>query len=174
MRFPGSVAVATATFLAGATLVAGQHGQLGQHQDTRQPIQLPAMQRDMLLAEMRGLLTAVNGVLRGLAARDTALMRQSAASGGMTAMMRGEGMGMRRGAAGRGADSARMGEGRGMGASMPEGFRTLMHGTRSAFDSLALRIAAGVPSDTVIARLGSITSNCVACHASYRLEVRSP
>ena len=173
MRFPVSVAVASATLLAGATLVAG-HGHSAQHRDTRQAIPLPAMQRDMLLAEMRGLLTAVNGLLRGLAARDTALMRQSAASGGMTAMMRGVGMGMRRGAAGRGADSAQMGEGRGMGASMPEGFRTLMHGTRSAFDSLALRIAAGVPSDTVVARLGSITSNCVACHAAYRLEVRSP
>lgn len=184
MRSPGMAAVLSGLLLTGAVMAApfaaqGAGAQHGQHEDERQAIQVSAMQRDMLLAEMRGLLTAVNGLLRGVTARDTVLMRQSAASAGMIAMRRGEGMGMgRQGAerpgAGRGGEAPRMGEGRGMGASMPEGFRTLMHGTRMAFDSLAERISAAVSTDTVVARLGAITSNCVACHAAYRLEVRAP
>jgi hypothetical protein len=162
--------------LAAGVAVAqqNQHGQHTQQQEAREPIRLPAMQRDMLLGEMRGLLTSVNGLLRGLAARDTALMRQSAASAGMAAMMRGEGMRTGRGAEHAGEGMRMGGEGRGMGARMPEGFRALMHGTRSAFDSLALRIAAGAPADTVVARVASITSSCVACHAAYRLEVSPP
>jgi hypothetical protein len=150
---------------------AARQGQHAHPQDTRESIRLPAMQRDMILSEMRSMLTSVNGLLRGLATRDTALMRQSAANAGMGAMMRGQGMGM-----GRGAEGNRMGgQGRGMGMSggerMPEGFRTLMHATRSAFDSLSMRIAAGAPPDTVVGRMVSITNNCVACHAAYRLEV---
>jgi cytochrome c556 len=64
------------------------------------------------------------------------------------------------------------GEGRGMGQMMPEGFRTLMHATRSGFDSLATRIEAGARSDTVVARLAALTNNCVSCHATYRLAIK--
>lgn len=168
----------------GAILAGGigwiQSGEM-QHQDTRQAIRLPAMQRDMVLTEMRGLLTSVNGILRGLAARDTALMRRSAEDAGMAAMMRGEGMGgmgMRMGGAGRGMHAGAGGGmgagGRGMGPMMPAEFRALMHSTRGAFDSLATSISAGVGSDTVVTRLARITDNCVACHATYRLEILPP
>lgn len=174
MRVNGLTITAFGAILAGGIGWTQSGGM--QQQDTRQVIRLPAMQRDMVLTEMRGLLTSVNGILRGLAARDTALMRASAASAGMAAMMRGEGMGM--GGAGRGMHAGTgqgMGAmGRGMGAMMPAEFRALGHSTHVAFDSLATRISAGAGADTVVARLARITDNCVACHATYRLEIGPP
>jgi hypothetical protein len=168
MRLNGIAIGAVSTILAGA--IGWLQPGVMQQQDTRQTIQLPAMQRDMVLTEMRGLLTSVNGILRGLAARDTALMRSSAESAGMAAMMRGEGMG----GAGRGMHAGGgvgMGSGRGMGPMLPAEFRALGHRTHAAFDTLAMRIAAGAGPDTVVARLARITDNCLACHSTYRLEV---
>ena len=168
MRVNGIAIGALTVILAGG--IGWTQSGVGQQQDTRQAIQLPALQRDMVLTEMRGMLTAVNGILRGLAARDTALMRSSAESAGMAAMMRGEGMG----GAGRGmhpAGGMGMGGGRGMGPMLPTEFRALGHQTHAAFDSLAKRIAAGAGPDTITARLARITDNCLACHATYRLEV---
>lgn len=173
MRVHGITITALGVILAGS-IGWSQSGGM-QHQDTRQAIRLTAMQRDMVLTEMRGLLTSVNGILRGLAARDTALMRTAAEKAGMAAMMRGEGMGMGMGrgmhaGAGRGMEAG----GRGMGPMLPAEFRALGHATHAAFDSLALRISAGAGTDTVVARLARITDNCLACHATYRLEVLPP
>lgn len=142
-------------------------------QDARVAIALPVAERDMFLTEMRGLLTAVNGMLRGVATRDTALLRASAVQGGMAGMMHG-GMGRRGMGGGAMRGSGMMGMGRGMGPAMPEGFRALYHATRFGFDSLAERISRGVTPDTVVARLATLTGNCVACHATYRFEVRAP
>jgi len=77
------------------------------------------------------------------------------------------GRGMRHDSAG----MAGMGAMRGMGPMMPEAFRRLGHATHLAFDSLAARVSAGASSDEVIGRLAETTSNCVACHATWRLEV---
>ncbi len=166
MRVNGVTITALGAILAGGIGWIQSGGM--QQQDTRQVIRVPAMQRDMVLTEMRVLLTSVNGILRGLAARDTALMRASAASAGMAAMMRGEGMGMA--GAGRGMGAG----GRGMGPMLPPEFRALGHSTHFAFDSLASRISAGAGADTVVARLARITDNCLACHSTYRLEILPP
>jgi cytochrome c556 len=178
------VSVALTAALGGSLATAGL---MRAQDDRREPIVVTAMQRDHMLAEMRGLLGAVNGVLRGVASNDTALMRASAAAAGMAAMRaqmggRGIGGGMGPGAAMRdsmmrGDTTMRgMGPGRGMGMGMgarrPEAFRRLGMGTHEAFDSLATAIAAGTPRDTVIGRIATITSNCVSCHWMYRLEVR--
>lgn len=160
MRTHGiTIAIAGVALTLFASMPAGQDMP---HQDTREAIKLPAMQRNMVLAEMRGMLTSVNGILRGLATGDTALTRASAAAAGMAAMMGGGGMGMGRGMG--------AGRGRGMGPMMPEGFRSLGHATHQSFDSLAARISQGAPADTVVARLAAITNNCLVCHSTYRLE----
>ncbi len=164
---------------AGTLVVAGA---ARAQDDARQPIAVTAMQRDHMLAEMRGLLTSVNGVLRGLAMHDTALIRASAAAAGMAAMqaqMRGRGMGMGMGGPGSARHDSMMARGMGMGPgggmgmqARPEAFRRLGMGTHIAFDSLAALVAAGAPRDTVVGRIATITSNCVSCHAMYRLEIR--
>lgn len=56
--------------------------------------------------------------------------------------------------------------------SLPlEAFLQLGVTTHTGFDSLAVAAGAKVPTDSVLARLSRITSNCVACHAQYRIVV---
>jgi hypothetical protein len=116
--------------------------------------------------EMRGLLTSVNGVLRGLAANDRELMRSSAASAGMETM--------------RAQMQERMGQMQqhhgqdpmlhGMG--MPDAFMQLGMATHDGMDSLAAHITRGATHDQILAQLARVTNNCVSCHQAYRLEVR--
>ncbi len=172
--------IVSVALLAAAAGSAATAGLIRAQDDSRQPIAVTAMQRDHMLADMRGLLGAVNGVLRGVAANDTALMRASAGTAGIAAMrarMGGRGMGGGMGPGGPMRDSMMgpgvgPGGGMGMGARRPETFRRLGMGTHAAFDSLAAVIAAGSPRDTVIGRIATITSNCVSCHWMYRLETR--
>jgi cytochrome c556 len=46
--------------------------------------------------------------------------------------------------------------------------------THRGFDSLAIAISSGATGDSIAARLGRITTSCVACHAQYRLVGRNP
>lgn len=131
----------------------------GSGADVREAIVVPQAQRAMLLAEMRGLLTSVNGVLRGLAAGDTAMMRANAAAGGMAAMQQQH----------RAARMEMPELGTGPMAAMPEGFRMLGRSVHMGFDSLATSISAGAGRDAVVQRLATLTTRCVSCHAAYRL-----
>lgn len=156
------IALAAGVLTAGALVALGS-GAAQAQDDARQAILVTPAQRNMMLAEMRGLLTSVNGVLRGVATGDTALMRTSAAAAGMEAMRRqhmGQGMGQA------------MGQGMGMGGQMPAAFRQLGHSTHAGFDSLAVAIAAGADQGAVVSRLAGLTSNCVSCHSAFRLELR--
>jgi len=171
MRFLMSSVVLAGAMLAGS--VRSTDVQEVPTQDARVAITMPVSERDLFLAEMRGLLTAVNGMLRGLAARDTALLRAAAVQGGMTGMLH-DGAGRRGMGAAMAGRGRMMGMGRGMGAAVPEGFRTLYHATRFGFDSLAERITRGVAADTVVSRLAMLTNNCIACHATYRFVATTP
>ena len=158
--------------LAAAVLFAagGVAGWAMAQDDPRQAVPVPAARREMILAQMRGFLQSVNGVLNGAMAGDTAQMRAAAAAAGMAAMhrhqMTGGGMGP--------GPHAGMGQGTGpmMGGGMPPAFMQLGHATHNGFDSLAAAIARGAGRDSALTRLGALTSQCVSCHAAYRLEVR--
>lgn len=168
-RFSWRTITAIALFAAG-----GLTGWAVAQDDARQAVPVPAARREMILAQMRDFLRSVNGVLNGAMAGDTAQMRAAAAAAGMAAMHQ-------RGRAGGGmgpGPHAGMGPGMGqgmgpmMGGGMPPAFMQLGHATHSGFDSLAAAIARGASRDTALTRLGQLTSQCVSCHAAYRLEVR--
>jgi cytochrome c556 len=53
---------------------------------------------------------------------------------------------------------------------LPAEFLRLGLRTHAGFDTLARD--AGRPRDTIIAGLSRITSQCVTCHATYRIERR--
>jgi hypothetical protein len=55
---------------------------------------------------------------------------------------------------------------------LPEEFLHLGMSTHRQFDELGTAVQRGVAAESLLAGLGRITSNCVACHAAYRLEVR--
>jgi hypothetical protein len=116
--------------------------------DPRAVVALSGPTRDSVLAEMRGMLVAVNQILGAAARGDSAEMRTAAATAGL-------------------ADTLAT-----LGPDLPEEFRRWAAGTHARFDSLAADIAAGAPRDTVTTRLARLTAGCTACHVAYRLSPR--
>jgi cytochrome c556 len=120
-------------------------------QDVRRPVLVPAAGREAVLAEMRLLMSALHGVLDGLSRSDLERVSQSAASGGL-----GSAVDM---------DPA-------VRQALPPEFLKLGVATHSAFDSLAAAASAGASPEEILRRAASLSANCVACHATYRLEVK--
>ena len=117
--------------------------------DTRQRLVVTAPARDGILAEMRGMLAAVDTVLRALASDDRAAAERAARSVGMAAAVDVEPEVKRQ---------------------LPPGFLMLGMQTHRAFDGLADLLKAGAPTGETLRRLSAVTANCVACHAAYRLD----
>lgn len=126
-----------------------QEGQPPQHEDTRKPVVVPGPARATVLAEMRQMLEAVNGVLAASVPFDRAAVREAALSGGTRIAVD--------------RDPA-------MAERLPDAFVELGASTHRDFDALAETVAAGASRDTVLSRLANLTAKCVACHATYRLE----
>lgn len=133
---------------AGQEAAGGEAGP-GAEDDARQPVVVPAAARATVLAEMRQMLEAVNGILRASVPFDRAAVREAALSGGTRIAVD--------------RDPA-------MAERLPEAFVRLGSSTHRDFDALAETVAAGAPRDTVLSRLADLTAKCVACHANYRLE----
>ena len=144
--------------LAGLPLLGGpasagaqerQQAPTGQAADTRQPVVVPAAARRTVLAEMRQMLEALNGVLDATVPFDREAVREAALSGGTRIAVD--------------RDPA-------MAKRLPEAFVRLGSSTHRDFDALAEAVAEGAPRDSVLSRLSRLTARCVSCHASYRLE----
>lgn len=114
----------------------------------RVAIELSPAGREQVLAEMRMMLRAVNGVVTHAAVGDRDGMRDAALSGGTRIAVDMDTALMRR---------------------LPEEFVQLGMSTHRAFDEVAAAVEAGADRDSALALLGGITDRCVACHASYRL-----
>lgn len=93
------------------------------------------------------MLGSLNQLLAAGARGDTAAMRAAAARSGLA----------------NAADPA-------LEQLLPKEFLHLGMSTHRQFDELAAAVQQGISADSVLARLGTLTSNCVACHATYRLE----
>ncbi|MEP7380726.1 MAG: hypothetical protein ABI910_03520 [Gemmatimonadota bacterium] len=120
--------------------------------DVRTAVVLPVQGRHMILTEMRAMLTSVQGYVAAAARGDTAGMRAAAQASGM--------------AAARDLDPA-------MQQRLPPEFVRLGMSTHAAWDSLAMDVGRGTPTDQALGRLGSIMSNCVACHAQFRINLEA-
>lgn len=118
--------------------------------DVRTAIVLPVQGRHLVLTEMRGMLTSVQGYVAAAARRDTAGMRAAAQASGL--------------AAARDLDPA-------MQQRLPPEFLRLGMSTHAAWDSLAADVGRGTSPDQGLGRLGTIMSNCVACHAQFRINL---
>jgi hypothetical protein len=120
-----------------------------QSTDARTPLPLPAPATDAVRAEMRTMLGSLHTILA--APHDTAAVRRAAHAAGMAGA----------------ADTA-------LEHLLPEPFLQLGMATHQQFDTLAGAVARGLPQDSLLAHLGRITSNCVSCHATYRLAPPAP
>lgn len=126
-------------FLKGAT---------GKSTDNRTAVLLSPQEKDMVLGEMRTILSAINGVLNALAKEDMAKASTAAKSAGMAMAV----------------DATP-----GLMAKLPMEFKSMGMSLHEDFDTLASDIEKGMTERQVIQRLGTITNKCVACHAGYRL-----
>ena len=120
-----------------------------QAQDTRQRLLLPAPARDKVLAEMRVMLESVNRILQALAAGDTEAVEKAARATGMASA----------------ADVNPQ-----VKQELPQPFLALGMQTHKGFDTLADRMKARGSQEDAIKGLAELTANCVACHASYRID----
>jgi len=136
-----------ATVLAAAAVFVNQHRAVRSSADARTAVALPAHAGDAVLAEMRTMLGSVHDVLRALPSGDTAAVRAAAERSGTAMAVDPE-----------------------LERLLPEEFLRLGLRTHAGFDTLARE--AGGPRDTIIGRLGVIASQCVTCHATYRIERR--
>lgn len=117
--------------------------------DSRQRVLVAAPVRDKILAEMRHMLGALHGVLRALSTRDPTSAEKAARSAGMAvaADVRPE-----------------------IRAQLPPAFVQLGTQTHRAFDALADQLRGGASGEEVVKSIAALTGNCVACHATYRLD----
>jgi cytochrome c556 len=120
--------------------------------DGRTEIVLAPSERDQILKEMRQLLKAVDGVLRGLGESqpDRTAMAESA---------RAAGMGMAAD-----VDPALM-------AKLPLPFKQMGMSIHQDMDALADAVVQQETPQQILKRLSSMTARCTTCHDMYRLGV---
>ena len=117
--------------------------------DNRVAIVLSADERDLVLREMRNLLSATHGVLDGVNQGNMKQVIQSAHSAGT--------------AAAADVNPAIM-------AKLPLPFKTLGLSVHRDMDDLASAAGNGKPAAELQQMLGGVLSKCVACHAAWQIK----
>lgn len=116
--------------------------------DGRMSIQMGTGERDLVLAEMRGFLGAVQQINEGLAENDMQKVATAARKVGAATQ---EGM-----------PGSLIGK-------LPLAFKKLGFDTHSRFDSLALDAEQFGDAEQSLTALSELMRNCIACHAAYRI-----
>lgn len=116
--------------------------------DRRLAIVLDPAERSLVLAEMRGFLTAVQIITEATTRNDVKAIAAAARSMGM--------------AAAGGVPPT-------LAAKLPLEFKQLGHGVHADFDRIALDIEAMGDAKHAHAQLGETLKKCVACHALYQI-----
>ncbi|HLP99104.1 MAG TPA: hypothetical protein VK149_11720 [Sideroxyarcus sp.] len=127
-------------------------GNTAQGSDGRTAIVLQAHERDLVLAEMRGLLVSSHDILDGLNKGDLKQVAQAARAGGM----------------GSAADLDP-----GLMAKLPISFKQLGMGVHHKMDEIAKAAENGKPAPEITTMLTETMASCIACHASWQLQAAS-
>lgn len=128
------------------------NGQTTKGADGRTTIHLNAEERDLVLTEMRTMLTSVQGIVAGLSAEDLKKVRESAKASGNAIAAE--------------VPPALM-------AKLPLDFKQRGMGVHRGFDEMSVAVEQEETTDMILSRLGDQLNSCIACHAAYRLEVGS-
>ena len=143
-----SVAILTALLL-GTVYKFVYEGSTRTSTDNRLAIQLTPGEKDLVLAEMRAFLASVQQITHGVTTKDMQLIASSARRVGLAAQQS--------------VPGSLMGK-------LPLSFKQLGRDTHAQFDVLALDAEQLEDEAHALAQLGTLMQNCVACHATYRLE----
>ncbi len=118
--------------------------------DGRTAVVLAAPERDLVLGEMRGLLTASQQIVQGIQQGDLKLVAKSARAAGM--------------AAAADVNPALM-------AKLPVTFKSLGMSVHHDMDDLAQAAESGKNSTELLGMLSSTMMKCVGCHSAWQLKV---
>lgn len=146
--------LAIVVVLAGAAayrFLSGGHTHIAS--DGRAEIVLTPADRDIVLAEMRTFLGAVQGITTALTKDDLQTVAGQARSVGAAAV-------------GQIPPSLMQ--------ALPLEFKTLGHSVHADFDQLALDAEQMGDRDMALRQLGDILGKCVTCHAAYRFSTGTP
>jgi hypothetical protein len=117
--------------------------------DNRTAVMLNTPERDLVLSEMRGLLSGTQLILDGLNRNDMKQVADAARAVGM----------------GSAADVNP-----GLMSKLPLSFKQLGMSVHHDMDALADAAQAGKPAAEIQGMLSNTLSSCVACHATYQLK----
>lgn len=117
--------------------------------DGRTAVVLAPTESDLILGEMRLLLTATHGILTGINANDMKQVATAARSAGMDAAVD--------------VNPALM-------AKLPLPFKELGMGVHHRMDDIAVAAESGKPAPEIMNMLTGTLSNCIACHAAWQLK----
>jgi hypothetical protein len=117
--------------------------------DGRTAIVLHAAERDLVLSEMRGLLSSTQAVLDGVNTGDMQQVAKAARAAGMA------------GAAD--VNPALM-------AKLPLDFKSLGMSVHHAMDDIAIAAETGKPAPEILKMASDTLSKCVACHSAWQLK----
>ncbi|MGV3665562.1 MAG: hypothetical protein ACO1NV_05485 [Leptospira bouyouniensis] len=131
------------------------YGNTSKSLDSRTAIHLTPAERQLVLTEMRALLEAVNGMLNGLGEKDYEKAAKSAEAVGM------------------GLVASLEHQEKTILLKLPVSFKKLGFGTHEKFDSIAAKIRKKEEIHSILKDMDELTKNCVACHASYKIELES-
>lgn len=111
-------------------------------------VMLDTAEREYVLAEMRGMLSAVQQILLGIANDDRAAIAKAASAAGMSVAA---------------DDSPRL------LTKLPMEMKALGFGAHRDMDDLAAAAQKGVPYNELMSMLGTSMGKCVACHQTWQL-----
>jgi hypothetical protein len=120
--------------------------------DGRTAIVLNPTERDLVLSEMRGLLSSVQGIVEGINQKDINRIVQSSRSAGM-------------GAAG---DVNPL-----LLAKLPMEFKKLAFSMHSDMDEIGKAAESGKPAPELLKMTTDNLAKCIACHASWQIRTSS-
>jgi hypothetical protein len=143
-----TIAIALWALTVGAFAYFFVYGWTTTGADQRVAVQLAPAERDLILTEMRQMLTSVHGLIDAAAQGDRKRMEEAARASGMHMA----------------ADVNPL-----LMAKLPLEFKQLGMSVHEDFDKLATALAGGLGHSAALRDLSNITARCVACHAAYRL-----
>lgn len=123
--------------------------------DNRVAIHLTLAERQLVLTEMRALLSGVNGMLLGLGSKDYEGAAKAAETVGM------------------GLVASLENQEKTILLKLPVEFKKLGFGTHEKFDEISVKIRRKDEIHSLLKEMNELTKNCIACHATYKIEVDS-
>jgi hypothetical protein len=126
------------------------HGNTEKGSDGRTAIVLQAAERDLILSEMRGLLSATQGVLDGANSGDMKRIADASSAVGM------------KNAAD--VNPALM-------AKLPLEFKSLGMSVHKDMDAISNAAATGASSSEILKMTANTMNKCIACHSAWQLKL---